>query len=335
MAPIEIGTVGFPRPGTGATTAAQAEQDGYDVIRFPDTQNLGGDPFIQLALAARATSTILLGTSATNPVTRHPAVTANAILSVHVESQGRALLGLGRGDSSLGHIGLKPAPMAAYERYVEEVGTYLSGGEVDQRGFPSRIRWHGDFDLPKVPIDMVASGPRSIALAGRLADRVSLTVGADPERIRWGLEIARGAAEAAGRDPSTISFGASINSTVDHDRRAGLEAIRGVIAAFAHFSAMDDAPTAHQPEHQQRVSAQLRDGYDTNHHGQPSARHAQLLDEEFLDWFAVVGTAGEVVARLEPLIELGLDHLYLIGNRPVARKAFANEVLPALHRHGD
>jgi 5,10-methylenetetrahydromethanopterin reductase len=132
MAPIEIGTVGFPRPGTGATTAAQAEQDGYDVIRFPDTQNLGGDPFIQLALAARATSTIRLGTSATNPVTRHPAVTANAILSIHVESQGRARLGLGRGDSSLGHIGLKPAPMAAYERYVEEVSTYLSGGEVDQ-----------------------------------------------------------------------------------------------------------------------------------------------------------------------------------------------------------
>ena len=285
MTTVELGILIMPFPGRAVPAALAAEQDGYDVALFPDSPNLFGETFTQLALVAAATDTIKLGTGVTNPITRHPATTAASILSVQHASGGRAILGVGRGDSALAHIGMdSPAPMSVFEPYLRQVKAYLAGEEVDQNGFPSRIRWHGDFDLPKVPIDMVASGPRSIALAGRLADRVSLTVGADPERIRWGLEIARGAAEAAGRDPSTISFGASINSTVDHDRRAGLEAIRGVIAAFAHFSAMDDAPTAHQPEHQQRVSAQLRDGYDTNHHGQPSARHAQLLDEEFLDY---------------------------------------------------
>ncbi|MDP6604722.1 MAG: LLM class flavin-dependent oxidoreductase [Dehalococcoidia bacterium] len=333
MPPIEIGTVAFPQPGRGAAAAAEAEADGYDVVRFPDTQNLGGDPFVQLALAARSTSTILLGTSATNPITRHAAVTANAILSIQVESGGRAILGLGRGDSSMGHIGRKPAPMATYRRYVEQVRTYLAGGEVDQRGFPSRNRWHDQFDLPAVPLDMVCSGPRSIALAATLAGRVSLTVGADPERIHWGLETAHAAAEAAGRDPSTIKFGVSVNTTVDSDKQAGLEAIRGTIAAFAHFSAMDDAPLEHQPERQQRVSRQLREAYDTRSHGQPDAGHAQILDEDFLDWFGVAGTANEVIARLEPLVDLGLDHLYLIGStRPPAREAYATEVLPALRR---
>jgi hypothetical protein len=41
------------------------------------------------ALAARATERLRLGPAVTNPVTRHPAVTAAAVATLQVESEGR------------------------------------------------------------------------------------------------------------------------------------------------------------------------------------------------------------------------------------------------------
>lgn len=71
-----------------------------------------------LTLAARATTRLGLGTGVTNPLTRHAAVTAGAIASLQEISDGRAMLGIGRGDSSLFNIGHKPVPPARLERFA-------------------------------------------------------------------------------------------------------------------------------------------------------------------------------------------------------------------------
>ena len=92
--------------------AQRAEADGFDGWFVVDSQNLAGDCYVALAQAAAATERIQLGTGVTNPFTRHPAVTASAIASVHAASGGRAVLGIGRGDSALAHLGLAPAPVA-------------------------------------------------------------------------------------------------------------------------------------------------------------------------------------------------------------------------------
>ncbi len=101
--------------------------------------------------------------------------------------------------------------------------TYLSGGEVpfddcaiddaiappvaalDLADTPksSGIAWLRND--PKVPVEVAASGPKVIAIAARHAERVMFTVGADIERLRWGIETARAAAQEAGRDPETAS----------------------------------------------------------------------------------------------------------------------------------
>src|SRR5258707_569605 len=106
----EIWTIMFPTPGESAKIAEQSEAQGFDGLGFTDTQNLSGDPYAGLALAARATAHIKLGTGVTNPVTRHAAVTATSIATIQVESGGRAELGIGRGDSSMGYLGREPAP---------------------------------------------------------------------------------------------------------------------------------------------------------------------------------------------------------------------------------
>ena len=85
--------------------------DGFAVV---DSQNLSGDSYVALAMAARDTKKIKLGTGVTNPLTRHPAATASAIASIQLISDGRAVLGIGRGDSSLAHIGRAPYDQFAH-----------------------------------------------------------------------------------------------------------------------------------------------------------------------------------------------------------------------------
>ena len=100
----EFWQITFPMPGNSERAARSAEDHGWDGLYFADTQCLSGDIYSAMCLAAKATSRLKVGTSVTNPVTRLPAVTASAITTVQVESDGRAVLGIGRGDSSLGYL---------------------------------------------------------------------------------------------------------------------------------------------------------------------------------------------------------------------------------------
>src|SRR5437763_15131657 len=127
-----------------------AEGDGWDGLTFTDSQNLGGDTFAALAIAAHVTQRITLATGATNPATRHPAVLASAIASIQVESHGRAWLAIARGDSALAYIGRKPMPLADFETALHNIQTYLRGDVLDCDGFPRRIVWLQHSKIPRV-----------------------------------------------------------------------------------------------------------------------------------------------------------------------------------------
>ena len=86
----EVWATGISLPGVAVRMAQRAEADGFDGWFVVDSQNLAGDCYVALAQAAAATERIQLGTGVTNPFTRHPAVTASAIASVHAASGGRA-----------------------------------------------------------------------------------------------------------------------------------------------------------------------------------------------------------------------------------------------------
>ncbi|MCH7897258.1 MAG: LLM class flavin-dependent oxidoreductase, partial [candidate division NC10 bacterium] len=125
-----------------AHQAARAEEVGYDGIVYVDSQNLAGDCYVALALAAQATSTIKLGTGVTNSFTRHPAVTASAIATVQVESGGRAYLGIGRGDSALAHLGRAPHPVAAFDNHLDlGQGGVRPQRLIDANQAPCRVDW--------------------------------------------------------------------------------------------------------------------------------------------------------------------------------------------------
>ena len=95
---MQLWTTGVASARGAARTAQEIEAAGWDGMLVVDSQNLSGDPYVSLALAGAATTRIGLGTGVTNSVTRHAAATATAITSVNRVSNGRAVLGIGRGD---------------------------------------------------------------------------------------------------------------------------------------------------------------------------------------------------------------------------------------------
>lgn len=331
-----------PEPGVAVERARRAEERGWDGITFTDSQNLVADPFVAVALAAQATERVRFATGVTNAHTRHPAALATVAATVQETSGGRFVLGIGRGDTALFHLGRPPMPVDRFAALTTDVQTYLANGTVDCGGHPSRLQWLDRARQPKVPLDVAASGPRVIAFAAGIAERVTLAVGADPERVTWALDVAHKAAAEAGRDPATISFGAYINVGChpDVDRARGL--IAGAVAAFAHFSAMPGSTGAGWREADRAVAAEVGRRYDSNEHLSNRAVHTRALDADFIDRFAVVGTPEACAERIAALTALGLERFVITGatfgaDRNDARTAsrlLTRELLPALRERG-
>ena len=335
MAP-ELDLLMFPQPGRAPEVGAMVESAGWAGIYLADTQNLAADVHVSLGIMATATERLRLVTGVTNPVTRHPAVTATAIATVHAASGGRAVLGIGRGDSSLGYLGKKPASVAEFETYVARLRGFLHGEDVALDDGVSRNRWIAQQDLPPVPIDIAATGPRVIGIAARHADRVTFAVGADPHRLREAIALVRSEREAAGLDPAGISVGAYVNVVANPDVDVARETVRGGAASFAHFSGMAGAPKQAGPDGQ--VFQSIGSGYDMEGHGSAGSSHAAAIPDEFLDRFAVAGPAEHCVTRLSEMLEAGAERLVMVpGSRDADPAAiFANlatlsaDVLPAL-----
>lgn len=327
----------FSIPGVAAEVARIAESDGWDGAVFNDTQNISGDPYIEMALAAATTSRLHLATGVTNPVTRHPSVTAAVIAGIQVQSQGRATLGIGRGDSALGHIGRQPLPVAPFEVYLDRVQGYLRGEPVDLDGFASQNQWITGSGQPKVPVMVAAAGPRVIDLAARKGDQVLLALGADPTRVRWGVETARSARESAGGDPDEFVVAAMVNMVVHDDVAVARDLARGGMSAVARFASMPGGSRMLMDDKAQETVERLGRTYDVRQHNRKEAGHAQGIDDDFVDTFGIVGPAGHCRERVAALLECGVDRLVVYGaamdagrdEYVAAARRCAADVLPA------
>ena len=76
---MEIWTTGAASPRGIMKLAREVEDKGWDGLAVVDSQNLSGDPYVSLAMAATVTERIGLATAVTNSVTRQAAATATAI----------------------------------------------------------------------------------------------------------------------------------------------------------------------------------------------------------------------------------------------------------------
>jgi len=300
---VEFWLHGFAVPGRVAELARRAEAWGFAGLLLADSQNLTADIWVELCLAAAATSRLRVGSGVTNPVTRHLAVTASAAATLQRESGGRVSLGIGKGDSALSQIGLDALTVREFEEALETLQGFLRGEEVVLRGgVSSRIRWLAAEAAAKVPVHVAASGPRTIAAAARHAEGVDLTVGAEVDRVARGVAIARGAA------PAPIQVGAYLNVAVDSDPTRARELVRGSVATFARFS----AGAADLSAATGRGVSVAASGYETDRHGDAQAGFAQELDDEFIDRYAIAGTPEVVRGRLKEIRACRIDRVIVV-----------------------
>ena len=343
MSRLEVGMVMEPSAGYTAKLAVEIEAMGFDALLCPDTQCLSPDPYGQLSLAAAGTTRLFLGTGVTNPCTRDSSVTAGALATLQIESGGRARCGIGRGDSSAAHIGKRNATTAELRTYMEQVRAYLRGEEVMRGETSSRMRWIKPGELPPVPIDLACTGPATIRMAADVADRVSFAVGSAPERIAWALETLNARLAETGRDRATLSVGAFINLVCDPDEQRAIDLGRMISGMVAHFAGMRNSPTEHLPPQLKTLAVQMKSGYDMARHAQHDGTHLGLVDDAFVDWFSICGPPAKCLERLQQVISLGLDHVYVLGGSPVAAphgarqaalvqqtRLFAEQVMPHL-----
>ena len=354
--PLQIWRTTAAAPRGSARTARELEAAGWDGMLVVDSQNLSGDPYVALAMAASATTRLGLGTGVTNCVTRHASVTASSIASVQRLAGGRAVLGIGRGDSALAHLGRAPARLPAFARYLRQLRAYLAGeavafadidipveiapamSELELADAPpaSRIDWIASG--PRVPIEVAASGPRVIALAALHADRVMFALGADVERIAWGIGVARKARGDAGQDPDGIAFGAYVNCACHSDVGIARNLVRGGLTTFARFSVMHGTASGPLSGTDRGVLQDLRNAYDMRAHTRGDSPQAGTLTEAFIDRFAIAGSPEVCVARLRELAALGLDKVALAGgmrgssevDAATSKRLLETEVLPAV-----
>jgi 5,10-methylenetetrahydromethanopterin reductase len=310
---MELWTMGIGEIGTATLQARRAEDDGWDGLTFVDSQNLVGDPFIAVTQAAAATERLQFATGVTNAFTRHPAALANVAATVREVSGGRFVLGIGRGDTALFHLGRKPQPVDQFAVAVTDLQKYLAGETIDINGRPSRLQFLDRCRQSKVPLDIATSGPRLIEFAGRIAERITLAVGADPERIAWAIDLARKAAADAGRGPAALSVGSYVNIGCHPDVEVGRSLIRGAVSAFAHFSSMPGSTGAGLREEDRAVVADVGRRYNSNEHLRNTAAHNDALTNDFIDRFAVVGAPDACVQRLRDLAALGIERFIVTG----------------------
>ncbi len=237
-------------------------------------------------------------------------------------SGGRAILGIGAGDRPLLSLGQQPARIATLEASVAAIRALWAGESVTAGG-PGFALHDAHYRIPPkldIPVYLSATGPRTLELAGRIADGVILLAGLHPDGITFALEhIDRGMA-AAGRSQrphvTVFAYGA-----IDEDEQAAIAAARTIAAWFPQTA----------PVHcrlaglSQDIIDQVRGSYAGGEF-QEAARAAEALPVEFVKRMALAGGRDEAREHLDTLAGLGVDSVtvFPLGNDRMATvRAFA------------
>jgi len=303
------------------------ESLGYGRLWITDSSLIARYVYVYLTLAAIHTR-LEIGTAVTNPLTRHPALAANAIATIGELNGGRVALGIGAGDRPLLELGLEPAPRRAVREMVAAVRGLTSGqavttseGEHPAGGFTlEQARLHAAPPIP-VPVYIAASGPKMLQLAGEIADGVIVLAGLFPEGVQYALDrIAEGAARS-GRSADDLDVTFFAYGSLSADSQHALEETRSIAAWFAQ--------TAPHYCELLGMSAQLissiREQYSGSEFHQAAAA-ASLVPDDAVRALGLTGTVDDCRAKLAMLCGLGVQHVTVFplgGDRSRVVRLFA------------
>jgi 5,10-methylenetetrahydromethanopterin reductase len=286
---------------------------------------------------------------------RHPLLAAGAMASLQGLSGGRARFCLGRGDGAMKVLRQNPMRVAEFEQYLARLQGFLRRENVDLEDVPVSMARLDDIDpslgVERPRVDVAATGPKTIETAGRLADGISFSVGADVERLTSSIRSAREACTAAGKDADALELGCFVQvALTDGSDDSAREAIRGLVVTHARFSGFEAKPVGDvadelHGQYRQAVTV-MEDVYHAERGGVTRTAGGAPGEIDFypreagaddlIDQFGIAGPAEYCAERLRELMQLGVARIY-IGTRAVGvdlteRNAdrIGREVLPLL-----
>lgn len=248
---MKIGAIIFPTDYSIALTelAPALEERSFDALFVPEHTHIpasrrspwrgGGelpreyshtlDPFVGLAAAATATSTLRIGTGICLVTERDAIVTAKAVASLDLVSGGRFEFGIGAGWNAeeMEHHGTRfETRFRVMEDRVKAMQAIWAADEGEFTSFEPIWSWPKPVQRPHPPILL---GGESMHTMRRIMDFCSgwLPRGALLPDPAAGMARLRAAAEEAGRDPATVSasvFGAPAEQGyLEARREAGID----------------------------------------------------------------------------------------------------------------
>ncbi|WP_182523905.1 TIGR03857 family LLM class F420-dependent oxidoreductase [Nocardioides dongkuii] len=326
----EIGCYGLaghtdnPRDLVGE--ARLAEELGIGSIFLSERFNVK-DAGVMAGAVAAVTERLGIGTAATNHNTRHPLVTATMATTAHRMSGGRYAFGLGRGFGVL--FDVMGLPRVTGAQLTDAVGIYrdlwhgraVVGHDGPAGAYPY-LSQDSSFD-EDIPILMTAIGPRSLELAGRLADGVVLHTFMTDETVARSVATVRRAAEEAGRDPASVrvwSVLATVQDSLPEELR--LRKLVGRLATYLQgYGAVLVEANGWDPAVLDRFREdELVRGHQGAFDAVGTTEDLRYLRDEVLpaDWLAAsaTGDAASCAARIQDQLDAGADSVVLHGATP-------------------
>lgn len=308
--------------------AVLAEELGFDSVWVSDhyqpwrhTDGHAPSSLVWLGALGQRTSRVLMGTSVLTPTFRyHPAVVAQAFATLGVMNPGRAILGVGTGESmnEVPVIGIEwPDFRGRFRRLSEAVSLIRklwTEDFVEFQGTYYTVRGATLYDRPDpaVPIYVGASGEVAARFAGRQGDGFISTSGKGIELYRDRLLPAvREGAEAAGRDFEAIEKTIELKVSFHRDPDRALADTR-IWAALALPA--EDKVDVHNPREMEERASRVAD---------PERRWMVASDPE------------QHIEQIAPYLELGFTHLVFHApsdDQASFLRLYAEQILPRLRQ---
>ena len=326
-------------PQKYAASVARGEALGFDYAFIPSSPLLIQDPYVCLSLAAMQTDRIRLGPLLENPIVRHPAVIAGSMATLERLAPGRGFLGLGVGDTAVRTVGLPPAKVATLERATNTIVRLLDGESMN----PEDPSGHRLRHPARPEVWICAGGPRTLRMAGRVADGVFIRCGTHRANLENALENIRGGAIEAGRDPDAVKIGAIFHTVLSEDPQEVASIGRSAAAGYYEYTPVlleRTGQTWDGPD----VEELKKKIWQDFHHTPDLMAAGKLVDflpDACVDDFSLNGSPGDIVNQLQRVLniypfDIVVTHpMSAPSNRSVheVNQAFAetiaSEVIPA------
>lgn len=280
-----------------------AERFGVDIC-FQPVNPLGVmDPYVLFTLAAQATTGIHFGTLLETPALRPAPVAAGSVATLNLVAPGRTMLCYGVGDTAVRWINERPSTMAELEEATVQARAYLRGDRLDVGAASPAYLRHGDHEHAP-PVWIAASGPKTLRMAGRVADGVFLRCGTHPANIAHAVAQIDAGITEAGRSPHDVSIGLIVHTCRSQDPSEVRAITRTMAAGFYEYapSLFDPPGFVWNGTPIEEVKKQLWPDF---HHAADLVAAGDLVDflpDDVAASFSFFGTTEDIAAQATQIL---------------------------------